>query len=146
MLVTWGGFGVDILRSGKKKKERPSPPYTKIETTAKKKMDSRGIEPRTTPRIEFEALCASEMLREYYTTKPRARGSSCYSFDVSSDKKRQYNQRNTYSDLLHHEDICIKSEFRWLSRPLSNFRTVCGACGAVRDPTTESSLSSRTRR
>jgi hypothetical protein len=26
-------------------------------------MDSRGIEPRTTP-----------MLREYYTTKPRARG------------------------------------------------------------------------
>ena len=39
----------------------------------RKKMDSRGIEPRTTPRIGFEALCASEMLREYYTTKPRAR-------------------------------------------------------------------------
>ena len=37
-------------------------------------MDSRGIEPRTTPRIEFEARCACEMLREYYTTKPRARG------------------------------------------------------------------------
>jgi hypothetical protein len=42
-------------------------------TQLEKKMDSRGIEPRTTPRIEFEALCASEMLREYYTTKPRAR-------------------------------------------------------------------------
>jgi hypothetical protein len=50
----------------------------------RKKMDSRGIEPRTTPRIEFKALCASEMLREYYTTKPRARESSCYSFDGNS--------------------------------------------------------------
>jgi hypothetical protein len=45
----------------------------RMENTIRKNMDSRGIEPRTTPRIEFEALGASEMLREYYTTKPRAR-------------------------------------------------------------------------
>jgi hypothetical protein len=59
-------------------------------TQLEKKMDSRGIEPRTTPRIEFEALGASEMLREYYTTKPRARGLSCYSFDVGSDENKLY--------------------------------------------------------
>ena len=60
----------------------------------KKKMDSRGIEPRTTPRIEFEALCASEMLREYYTTKPRARELSCYSFDGISFSYSYYNLGN----------------------------------------------------
>jgi hypothetical protein len=50
-------------------KNLPCPPHTHttITTTtskptqAQKEMDSRGIEPRTTP-----------MLREYYTTKPRA--------------------------------------------------------------------------
>ena len=52
----------------------------------RKKMDSRGIEPRTTPRIGFEARCACEMLREYYTTKPRARELSCYSFDGGARK------------------------------------------------------------
>jgi hypothetical protein len=34
---------------------------TSTPTQVQKEMDSRGIEPRTTP-----------MLREYYTTKPRA--------------------------------------------------------------------------
>jgi hypothetical protein len=34
-----------------------------------KKMDSRGIEPRTTPRLFFDEKM---MLREYYTTKPQA--------------------------------------------------------------------------
>jgi hypothetical protein len=48
-------------------KNLPCPPHTHTTTTtstptqAQKEMDSRGIEPRTTP-----------MLREYYTTKPRA--------------------------------------------------------------------------
>ncbi|KAI3322166.1 hypothetical protein HD806DRAFT_139488 [Xylariaceae sp. AK1471] len=36
-------------------------------------MDSRGIEPRTTPKLLADKLL---MLREYYTTKPQARGSS----------------------------------------------------------------------
>ena len=36
-------------------------PEQKFQKNKNKKMDSRGIEPRTTP-----------MLREYYTTKPQA--------------------------------------------------------------------------
>ena len=41
--------------------------------TKAKIMDSRGIEPRTTPSQDFDELRRScEMLREYYTTKPRA--------------------------------------------------------------------------
>ena len=37
-------------------------------------MDSRGIEPRTTPRFISRASEAQEtVLREYYTTKPQAR-------------------------------------------------------------------------
>jgi hypothetical protein len=47
-------------------KKKFNPPHNTIEHSGRgrqKEMDSRGIEPRTTP-----------MLREYYTTKPRARG------------------------------------------------------------------------
>ena len=75
---------------------------SQVQSCKNKKMDSRGIEPRTTPRIEFEALCASEMLREYYTTKPRARGSSCYSFDGEFRRNGQY-----YHDIRYEECILV---------------------------------------
>ena len=88
--VTWSRFDVLSLHFGKRQRKTVTSIQGDGKHSKKKNMDSRGIEPRTTPRIEFEAPCASEMLREYYTTKPRARGLSCYSFDVSSDENSHY--------------------------------------------------------
>ena len=88
--MTWSRFDVLSLHFGKRQRKTVTSIQGDGKHSKKKNMDSRGIEPRTTPRIEFEAPCASEMLREYYTTKPRARGLSCYSFDVSSDENSHY--------------------------------------------------------
>jgi hypothetical protein len=62
---TWDEKWVVPTPRRKKNPPRPAPVHhnnTDTQREKQKEMDSRGIEPRTTP-----------MLREYYTTKPRAR-------------------------------------------------------------------------
>jgi hypothetical protein len=49
---------------------------------AQEKRWTRGeSNPGPLPGLDSKHCCTCEMLREYYTTKPRARESSCYSFD-----------------------------------------------------------------
>lgn len=95
-------FGFRAPLTSPQKHKKHSRPNQMGQTGRGKKMDSRGIEPRTTPRIGFEAHCTYEMLREYYTTKPRARELSCHSFDERSCLNSLYNadHKNCYRNAV----------------------------------------------
>ena len=59
----------------------PTPPPSQQSIPQGKRWTRGESNPGPLPGLDSKHCCTCEMLREYYTTKPRARGSSCYSFD-----------------------------------------------------------------